>query len=713
MNIKRLQSACLVFWAVLALACAPLPAHAEAASAGTDAQDSAQEQVDGAQTDEQDGDSEEETDAAEEEPFTATVQPASAEVDYPTGAYFRVEVSDVKTVASYQWVADDGTGEVVLAGTTATSRSLRIPSTWRGMPDLLVSCIVTLTDGTQVKTEPATLHVANADERKTVLYVGDFALVPGQSLDLSATTLGTGKVSFAADGAGITLSDVDMNPGAMTCDPSLAPVWGILLVGSGEGGSEGSGEGGSEDSGEGGSRETSSTSLSLTLEGSNAIDCSQLDSTVSPTATLLEIDVLDDDAEPEAGGLREPEDGQDAEEPQELPTVTIEGDGTLELRGGRRAILCDACLRLDAEIATDPGDCTICDAIVCHELTVGGAASLSLNAAGTCIQTAGDLNIESGAAVSAQATPARTREGAADAAIIAVGGSLSSRGATLSAKGTVDADELSSGSVPRTFSCISYGGDLRVQGGSVTAAVTTRESAKACTTSCFGIRGTGGHSSAAFSEAASVSIGADCSVAPLAVGASLRGGFSAGKDVSIELHATSAGETCGLEAGELVSMEDATFDCRVRSTSADTATLGIVCGRFRIESSRPGYNLLCTAENGIALMARTDERPRYSRPSEGYPHELIDVVAPAVVITPATGEVNVVEAQGDDGPVKAESIYYPNDRSEPAVEVEIGIPDPGGDVVAVGAACIAVYALGYQAWRRRQLAATRSSYRIE
>ena len=159
-----------------------------------------------------------------------TRQPESVEVNYPDGASFHVEVEDPEQVASYQWQLTDGYNLFTLKGTSAKTDTLVIPATEQDTPQMAVSCIITDKAGNTVESEPATLNVLNKEVDKTVLYVVDQAVEPGETLDLSKTSLGSGTVAFDKDGVHITVTDLKLDNSVVLCDQQLAPGTGFFFI---------------------------------------------------------------------------------------------------------------------------------------------------------------------------------------------------------------------------------------------------------------------------------------------------------------------------------------------------------------------------------------------------------------------------------------------------------------------------------------------------
>lgn len=147
-----------------------------------------------------------------------TVQPQDALVSYPDGATFSVEVANPDLVASYQWhVIDQDQNDFVMDGETGDDPTLFIPSTVQRDQELFAYCVIKDTEGNTYSTRKASLDQENRyTEKKPVFYVGEYALEPGESLNLATTyhdpehqyPLGRGVVTFDANGHDIILDNV-------------------------------------------------------------------------------------------------------------------------------------------------------------------------------------------------------------------------------------------------------------------------------------------------------------------------------------------------------------------------------------------------------------------------------------------------------------------------------------------------------------------------
>ena len=603
---------------------------------------------------------------AEPAPLTVKTQPEDVEVHYPEGASFHVEVSDPERVASYQWIASDGYTDFVLDGVTATTDTLVIPATEQDNNDLYFRCVITDRDGNTIESKPGILHNLNRYEDKTVLYVGDHAVVPGQRLDLASTTLGSGTVIFESDGITITLDNVHLSTATMTYDTQLSPSLGLFLM----------------------RRNGTELEYHVNLVGENVFEDTYYDT------------------EYNAGGIVFNSYFAAGDDPNP-PTVFIEGDGALTLKGGSNSIYSDANIEIDAALSTESDGEHYCDAITGRTIFIGSGAKLNLNVNGTGLRAKGDLRIEQGATVEIVSVPPRVSVGYTAKSIINADGSVYITGATVSLKGAADPGRfLPYGSGLANYVGISYLGNLSVDSSTVTVEMTEEKADGDWFVSCYGISGDGETSALAMTGASKVYVTVETPGAPFVGGITISGLLSMEKDCRLEVTAVSAGETLGIEADRAIAMDDANLECKVSSTSDEAITFGVVCGGFEFACTKDGYVLHSTAANGIALAADTGEHGDFTvKPAAGYTPRAIEVVIPAVVMIPATGEVNVVGVPGYGETIKAETIYNPNDSSAPAAEVEIGIPHPGGNVVVAIAAFLAVVAgfayVSHRKWRTR------------
>lgn len=166
------------------------------------------------------------------EPLTFTVQPQPQTVNYPDPVTFHVEVSDPDRVASWQWyVTDMAEKDHLLDGVTAATDTLKYLATTKYDNGQRFYCQVTDTDGNVISSDKAAVTIANSDEVLSLLYVGEYALSPGDSIDLSETNYGTGVISFDQNGRDFTFDHVAMKNDWVSSGSILTLATNVALFG--------------------------------------------------------------------------------------------------------------------------------------------------------------------------------------------------------------------------------------------------------------------------------------------------------------------------------------------------------------------------------------------------------------------------------------------------------------------------------------------------
>ena len=286
-------------------------------------------------------------------------QPQSVVVEYPKGTEFSVKVNKPELVKSYQWMMRDIAGnEFLLTGVTATTDTLIIPSSQRSNRELEFYCVITDQEGNEITSEVATMENGNDEEYKPVLYVGEYAIEPGEEIDLGGTDigdgqkLGQGKVTFDANGKDIIFDNVAYDNTNMTADYLCAPNVGISLV----------------------YDYPETEEYNITFIGDNSIYNAYYDE------------------EYNAGGI--PFDFYFSGE-GEKPLVSLIGDGTLTVTNGSIAIraISDLMIDIDVTVAQDD-DRRYGDGIFAQHMMVGEGRKLNLEVLGTALSAEGNLYLK-------------------------------------------------------------------------------------------------------------------------------------------------------------------------------------------------------------------------------------------------------------------------------------------------------------------------------
>ena len=297
-------------------------------------------------------------------------QPQNTSTDFPHGATFTTSAEHPEDVVGYQWFEFDGGKWFKLEGESARTDTLYVTATDKFSDGHLFRCRLTDKDGKVTYTHKARLTITNAQELLKVLYVGEWALLPGESLDLDTKNIGTGEVSLATNGTDITLNNVHMTNDNIIYDYACAPAIGIMFR----------------------TEKNEEPVYNVYLQGENEINNVAHDS-VGQGGTDLGVVITDENSL--------------------WPQINIKGEQPLTLRGGSIGILATGHLNLDAPIQTITNDDILggkkmfSDAVRADEINVkkGTILDLQVNGGGliavsTKKSIQPSVNIEEGADVS-------------------------------------------------------------------------------------------------------------------------------------------------------------------------------------------------------------------------------------------------------------------------------------------------------------------------
>ncbi|MCQ2564246.1 MAG: InlB B-repeat-containing protein [Clostridia bacterium] len=149
-----------------------------------------------------------------------TTQPTDLEVSYPKGGSLSVEVENPELVESYQWQEwmkgyDDEELWQDMDGTSASTPTLQLKSTMHNSYHCRFRCVVTNKNGKTATSDEAKIILSNEGEFVPFVRIGEYAVEPGECLDLSTTQNGTGKIYMEEKDEGdrydITLESVNFN----------------------------------------------------------------------------------------------------------------------------------------------------------------------------------------------------------------------------------------------------------------------------------------------------------------------------------------------------------------------------------------------------------------------------------------------------------------------------------------------------------------------
>lgn len=582
-----------------------------------------------------------------------TVQPEDVEVEYPASASFHVEVDRPEDVASYQWYLSDGNTVFELQGESARSDTLVIPSTEKNANETYFSCTITDKNGRKVFSDDAVMTISNWDEEKPVLYVGEYAIEPGQTLDLSDTVMGSGRVTYDANATDITLDGVHYDNTRIICDRQLSPSLGLMLIWT----------------------YTEEPEFCLNIEGENVFNNIFYDPEYNSAGVVINSHFGCVDS-------------------GNKPTLIIEGDGTLELRGGSNSIYSDGNIELAATLSTHPHEKIYNDAITGFSIYIDEGAKLDLHPNGTAIRAKGDLRLNEGSVVDIDMYAPLVSVGPTTKVIVNVDGAIYGVGSSLNIKGYGDPDLF----VPTGHYLVNLTG-IEVQSlGSinfdhcdVSIELNAGESEEDYAMNFTGIAAGELSSSIVLENASKLKVKLDVPEVINGAGIWAPGKVTADRDSEISVYIRCQGEPTSIEADGGIEITDAIVECEAVSEDGGSA-YGIVGGPACISFTDDRYHLSSKVSEGFALASggeeMTEEDVIYV---QGYAPELIVLGEKAEVLTPKKGVINLAGIPGYGGTIKAETIYEVSSHEAPAKEVVIGVDKANTTlyIAVAAAACIA------------------------
>ncbi len=565
-----------------------------------------------------------------DEGLVITAQPQDMEVNYPDGASFHVEVADPASVASWQWIASDGYSEFVLTGTSALTDTLQIPSTVQDDPDMFYCCVITDKSGNTVTSDPVRLHIKNPEEDKTVLYVGNYAVEPGEKLDLSTTSLGSGIVDFAADGVNVTFYSIKIDNTVMLYDATLSPSQGLYLI----------------------RRNGSEQEYYLHFLGDCLVNNTYYDPEYNAAGVAVN-SYFRCKGDPNA------------------PTLIFDGDGKLTVKGGSNQIYSDGNIELAADITTGTNGTYFCDGISCRTLYIDENVHAKLNVNGTAIHTEGDLRIDDGAVLDVSSSTPHVSVGPTTKNMFFLVGSLYAKKAEINIKGYADPENfIPYHSYVATMSGIALVGEgnLNADGTKISIELSAGHADDPFAINFCGISGFGDTNAVDLSNGAKLDIRINTPEVNGVSGLDIPGLFEVEKGCAVNIDILGAGEVTGIEADRAIHVTDAVVESKVVSQTGDAA-YGIVCGEAAIDLSNASCKVHSIAQDGIAFAADTGEHEDAEVSYEsGYQAVQIKLQGGTKCMLPENSEINLCGVPGYGSTIKAET-FYGSDTKKPAAEV--------------------------------------------
>ena len=563
-----------------------------------------------------------------------TKQPESVTVAYPEGAQFSVEVADIDNVASFQWELTDQNSIFVLDGQTAHTPTLEVVST-EDMPYVAgYRCIITDLAGNQTVSDWALLDLSNREEDKPVLYVGEYALEPGDTLDLADTMLGEGTIAFSADGLTITYTDVYFSNKYAVRDTTLSPAIGTLLINRGYG---------------------DNVEYHFVFNGTNFFNNTYYDADYNAAGvTMNSFFACGDDGN--------------------KPTVIFEGDGELYLVGGGNQIYSDANVEIDLKLTTLPRGAIFCDGIRGFNVIIDEGAQVNLNVNGTAIHTEGDLRIYDGAQVNITSVAPHVSVGPTTKNVFYIIGSVYMQGAEVNIDALGDAAQF----IPYGAALAVWNGITLISDGSVNMDASTlniklhtSRSIDTFAVTLCGIEGDGVSNAVVLENGSVLNIQVDAPDAVIVTGINVPGIVDVDATSSLSVDVCGMGESFGIIADRLIRVAGGQVSSVVRSAGGST-TYGIVGGGAEFTMGEGGGAVYSLAEGGIAMAFATGTEPE-GEPGydDSYEPSVFMLRGQAEIITPDDAAISLaaVHRMGEIQPT--ESVFSASDPQFPAEEVLI------------------------------------------
>ncbi len=329
------------------------------------------------------------------------VQPVDQIGKYPDAKEFTIKVRNSDDM-KYQWLINAGTrvspeGGLEetykpLDGITATTDKLTIPSVDCSVSYAKFACDVTsISKNITVRSEPVVYYLTNYDDFVHCAYMGEYAITPGTTLDLSNTPYGSGTISLADNGLDYTFNDVHFKNDEYTAGSLLShEAFGIINY------------------------NNQDENISITFNGENVIDNVLWDDDINAGGTAFNFNFL----------------GADAIE----PTITFNGPGTLEIKGGSNALHADCDIVFDLDVKLSGVENRLTKGIICQNFTLKEGRSIDANIGGSIIFTEGSdstLTLEDNSVINGLIKPGKVKYGGTLTYGIASSGYLKINNATV------------------------------------------------------------------------------------------------------------------------------------------------------------------------------------------------------------------------------------------------------------------------------------------
>ena len=573
---------------------------------------------------------------SDSEGLEITSQPQDVEVSYPDGASFSVKVSKPRAVESYQWILIDQAGNVFeLEGVTAKTSKLVVPSTQRMGEDMQFYCVITAKDGTVLESERAVLSKNNGEIDKPVFFVGEYAVEPGETLDLSKVKidrkhkLGSGTVMFDSNGKDITISNVDFDNTFVSCDLAIASNVAFALEVN---------------------HPDPAAEYNVTFVGTNRIINNYYDEAYNAGGIAIDFCFTGTD--------------------NGTPLVNFIGDGSLEITNGTNAVRIIGDLMVDIDITVKQSRPYFSDGLYAENIKISQGKKLDLEVYGAAIYSKGNLFVE-GADIKIKAHAPSVGMGISNRNVIHAPLSVNIEDSSITID--YDADQDICGRTAGAAG-INTGGPFYLTNSSFAYKASVRKGSDIYASNFIGISVGEGEV-----DNSKVDITMDCEHHFMAYGIYSDQNILF-KNSEATVNIKSGGAAYGIAAEMDFSVDDSNIDVNTEAVEmvGHKDAFGIVCENFVIRESGWEKTVRTFAKGGMAVACNLHDL--HDRPSgfvSDYTPRNIFMREGAVCMIPADNVVSLGSISNGDDEIPSymyvETYYSQADTSRPAEELIFGL----------------------------------------
>lgn len=574
-------------------------------------------------------------------------------VRYPDGFRAKVEVDRPEDVEDIRWVLSDGYDMIEIPGINQGGYEFYMPSTNPYTKNMYLCAVVTDRNGDRLITEDLAVTVDDS-VKIPVLYVVDYALKAGESIDLADVDYGTGTIAFDANGVDATFTDVQMNvpESAKYMDKEISMGMDIFFY---------YGVYNPEDY-------TSDlpTNYNFNFVGDTSI-VNELYNERTYSALGVELNFY----------------FFDVDNFDNRPTVTLKSDDALTLRGGARGINTDSNLILDLDFNYTPVNSSVyTTAIYATGLTVAPGRTLNITSNHGLIESNGDVVFGDGTTVTAKSTPTQAHNEYLGVAAVVAGGDLKMSNTTFDFTGEVVAEKFIENNLIR-FPTLISNGDMEIKDSDVSIDVKyTGESPRGdFAYSLAGLRVNNREHTLTIDNS-DVTIKLD---APEVINVAGIDGLGAVDiiDSTVNTEVSGRGQVLGVSSQDLLTIKDSNVNSNVMAESYPAGGTdefaGIVGRPISVNLSDATYRVRSKINQGAAFVSAD----KYTLPADA------DLPAYNAGYAPSLTKLNGAEIRlPEDGVLSsytyssaagaelrlAETPYSLSDTSAPALNVVIAVP---------------------------------------